>query len=137
MKLILKWMPLILLTMMSLQSFSQSAIDTTKIQIKKPIARLVIKDLIQGDGNAQEVILLNSKVNTLNQKVVLQDSIIFNLNFQIDNFNSILYSKRSQLDLSQELSKKLQIDLKKQKFKTKLISGTGIMIIIGTALLVK
>ena len=137
MKLILKWMPLILLTMMSLQSFSQSVIDTTKIQIKKPIARLVIKDLIQGDGNAQEVILLNSKVNTLNQKVVLQDSIIFNLNFQIDNFNSILYSKRSQLDLSQELSKKLQIDLKKQKFKTKLISGTGIMIIIGTALLVK
>ena len=123
--------------MMSLQSFSQSVIDTTKIQIKKPIARLVIKDLIQGDGNAQEVILLNSKVNTLNQKVVLQDSIIFNLNFQIDNFNSILYSKRSQLDLSQELSKKLQIDLKKQKFKTKLISGTGIMIIIGTALLVK
>ena len=137
MKLILKWMPLILLTMMSLQSFSQSVIDTTKIQIKKPIARLVIKDLIQGDGNAQEVILLNSKVNTLNQKVVLQDSIIFNLNFQIDNFNSILYSKKSQLDLSQELSKKLQIDLKKQKFKTKLISGTGIMIIIGTALLVK
>ncbi|MDA9309737.1 hypothetical protein N9Q43_00765 [bacterium] len=130
-------MPLILLTMMSLQSFSQSVIDTTKIQIKKPIARLVIKDLIQGDGNAQEVILLNSKVNTLNQKVVLQDSIIFNLNFQIDNFNSILYSKKSQLDLSQELSKKLQIDLKKQKFKTKLISGTGIMIIIGTALLVK
>ena len=104
--------------------------------MKKPIARLVIKDLIKGDGNKQEIILLGDKINILNQKSILKDSIISNLDLQINNFNSILFQKSNQLEISQELTKKLQLDLKKQKFKTKFIGGIGIIAIIGTALLI-
>jgi len=136
MKLILKWMLLILLMLASLKSSSQTVTDSTTIRLKKPIARLVIKDLIKGDGNKQEIILLGDKINILNQKSILKDSIISNLDLQINNFNSILFQKSNQLEISQELTKKLQLDLKKQKFKNKLTIGVGIITVIGTALLI-
>ena len=136
MKLILKWMLLILLMLASLKSSSQTVTDSTTIRLKKPIARLVIKDLIKGDGNKQEIILLGDKINILNQKSILKDSIISNLDLQINNFNSILFQKSNQLEISQELTKKLQLDLKKQKFKNKLTIGVGVITVIGTALLI-
>jgi|TARA_R110000765_G_scaffold250990_1_gene352481 hypothetical protein len=122
---------------MSLISFSQTATDSTKIQLTKPIVKLVIKDLIKGDGAKQELVLFGSKIKLLEQKVFLKDSVILNLNSKIYNFNSILDTKGNQLSLSQELSKKLQNDLKKQKLKNKLTVGAGVVAIIVTALLVK
>ena len=137
MKLVLKWTLLITLTMMSLNSFSQNVTDSTSIQLKKPIAKLVIKDLITGDGAKKELSLVEEKIKLFEQKIVLKDSIIFNLNNKIDNFNSILLTKTDQLALSQELSKKLQVDLKKQKFKNKLTAGAGIVAVAATIFLLK
>ena len=105
--------------------------------MQKPVARLVIKDLITGDGAKQELVLTTDKVKILEQKIILKDSIILNLNSKIDNFNSILLTKTDQLALSQELSKKLQTDLKKQKVKTKLTTGAGILVAAGILLLAK
>jgi hypothetical protein len=122
---------------MSLNSFSQNVIDSTSIQLKKPTARLVIKDLIKGDGAKSELALTLGKIKILEQKIILKDSVIFNLNSKISNFNSILFTKKDQLALSQELSKKLQTDLKKQKFKNKLTVGAGIVGIVAAVLLVK
>jgi len=137
MKLALKLMLLITLITTSLKGFSQSATDSTSIQLQKPVARLVIKDLITGDGAKQELVLTTDKVKILEQKIVLKDSIILNLNAKIDNFNSIISAKSDQLSLSQELSKKLQTDLKKQKFKNKLTAGAGVVAVIAAVLLVK
>ena len=105
--------------------------------MKKPIAKLVIKDLITGDGVKEELSLSLSKIRLLEQKVVLKDSVIKNLNFQVGNFESIMTTKSDQLALSQELSKRLQTDLKKQKLKTKLMGGAGILMAVGVAILVK
>jgi hypothetical protein len=132
-----KLIPLILLMMMSLQGFSQSVIDTTKIQLKKPIARLVIKDLIIGDGAQKEIKLLSNKLNLLESKVFIKDSVIFNLNERVTNFESMLNTQSDQIALSRELSAKLQLDLKKQKVKTKLMSGAGIIAVVGILVLVK
>ena len=132
-----KLMPLILLMMMSLKGFSQNVTDSTSIQLKKPIAKLVIKDLITGDGIKEELSLSISKIKLLEQKVVLKDSVIKNLNFQVGNFKSIMISKSDQLALSQELSKRLQTDLKKQKLKTKLMGGAGLVAIAGVILILK
>jgi len=122
---------------MSLQGFSQSATDSTSIQLKKPIARLVIKDLIKGDGAKNELALTLSKIKLLEQKIVLKDSVILNLNSQVGNFKSIMLTKTDQLFLSQELSKRLQTDLKKQKFKNKLTAGAGVVAVVAAILLVK
>jgi hypothetical protein len=127
----------IILMTMSLNSFSQTVTDSTSIQLKKPIAKLVIKDLIKGDGAKKELVLYSDKIKLFKEKIILKDSIIFNLNDKVNNFNSILTTKSDQLSLSQELSKKLEQDLKKQKFKNKLTTGAGILAVIVTAILVK
>ncbi len=132
-----KLMPLILLMIMSLKGFSQNVTDSTSIQLKKPIAKLVIKDLITGDGIKEELSLSVSKIKLLEQKFVLKDSVIKNLNFQIGNFESIMLTKSDQLTLSQELSKRLQNDLKKQKLKTKLMGGAGLVAIGAVIFILK
>tara|TARA_R110000796_G_scaffold100180_2_gene208805 strand:+ start:1133 stop:1546 length:414 start_codon:yes stop_codon:yes gene_type:complete len=137
MKLITKWMLLTVLIMMSFTSFSQTVTDSTSIQLKKPVVKLVIKDLIKGDGAKQKVVLFGDKINLLEQKVVLKDSIILNLNGKISNFNSILSTKSDQLSLSEKLSKQLQLDLKKSQLKNKLTAGAGIVAVIATVLLLK
>jgi|TARA_R110000823_G_scaffold311984_1_gene438328 hypothetical protein len=132
-----KLMLLILLTMTSLLGFSQSVTDNTSIQLKRPIVKLVIKDLILGDGLKKELSLVSTKVFLLENKIVLKDSTINNLNSQITNFNSILFNNNNQFELSQELNKKLKLSLKKQRLKTKLTGGAGIIAIVGVILLLK
>tara|TARA_Y100000114_G_scaffold134005_1_gene133817 strand:- start:251 stop:613 length:363 start_codon:yes stop_codon:yes gene_type:complete len=120
-----------------LKGFSQNVTDSTSIQLKKPIAKLVIKDLISGDGAKNELALTLDKIILLEQKVVLKDSVITNLNFQLNNFRSIMETKKDQLDISQKLSKQLQADLKKQKLKTKLMGGAGLIAIGAVIVIVK
>ena len=137
MKLALKWMLLIILMMMSSKGFSQNDTVPSSIQLKKPIAKLVIKDLITGDGAKEELVLTVDKIQLLEQKIIFKDSIITNLNNQIGNFNSILNTKTDQLKLSRKLSEKLQKDLKKQKIKTKLMGGVGIAAVVAVAVILK
>ena len=122
---------------MSSKGFSQNDTVPSSIQLKKPIAKLVIKDLITGDGAKEELVLTVDKIQLLEQKIIFKDSIITNLNNQIGNFNSILNTKTDQLKLSRELSEKLQKDLKKQKIKTKLMGGVGIAAVVAVAVILK
>tara|TARA_B100001094_G_scaffold55341_1_gene50885 strand:- start:2928 stop:3296 length:369 start_codon:yes stop_codon:yes gene_type:complete len=122
---------------MSWSSFSQIATDSTSIQLEKKIAKLIIKDLLLGDSYKNELKLTDTKIDILEQKLVLKDSIIFNLESKSNNFESILLTKQNQLSLSQELSRKLQTDLKKQKVKTKLMGGAGILIAAGAVIILK
>tara|TARA_R100000541_G_scaffold59066_1_gene71693 strand:+ start:1175 stop:1573 length:399 start_codon:yes stop_codon:yes gene_type:complete len=119
---------LILLVIVSLKSFSQT--DTTKISLEEQIARLVIKDLIEGDGAKKELSITLEKVSLLNQKIVLKDSIINTNTQQISNYNSIVSQKDSQVMLFQDLSDKLQNDLRKQKLKNKMTITTSIIVVV-------
>jgi hypothetical protein len=123
--------------MMSSKSFSQTATDITLIRLEKPIVRLVIKDLIVGDGIKQELFLTQDKVKLLEQKIVLKDDIIYNLNTQIFNYKSIIDTRSEQLALSQELSNRLQNDLKKSQIKNKMVAGTGILGILAVLFILK
>jgi|TARA_R110000824_G_scaffold346067_1_gene532815 hypothetical protein len=128
---------LILIGMMSYTSFSQNVIDSTSIQLKKPIVRLVIKDLIIGDGFKKELGLITTKYSLLENKIVLKDSVISNLNFQINNFDSILNTKGSQLEYTKQLNDKLKLEIKKQKLKNKILSSAGLIAIGGVILILK
>ncbi len=137
MKLMKKLVVLIAILMMSSKSFSQTATDITLIRLEKPIVRLVIKDLIVGDGTKQELFLTQDKVKLLEQKIVLKDDIIYNLNTQIFNYKSIIDTRSEQLALSQELSNRLQNDLKKSQIKNKMVAGTGILGILAVLFILK
>lgn len=137
MKLMQKLVVLIAIMMVSSKSFSQIATDTTLIHLEKPIARLVIKDLIIGDGIKQELSLTQNKVKLLEQKIIFKDNIIFNLNTQITNYKSIADTRSEQLTLSQELSSRLQQDLKKEQVKGKMVAGAGILGILAVLFILK
>lgn len=137
MKLIPKLVMLTAILMMSSKSFSQTATDTTLIRLEKPIARLVIKDLIIGDGTKQELFLTQDKVKLLEQKIIFKDDIIYSLNTQIYNYRSIIDTRLEQLAISQELSSRLQKDLKKSQVKNKMVAGAGVLGILAAVFILK
>jgi len=73
----------------------------------------------------------------LENKVFIKDSVILSLNERVINFESMLNTQSNQISLSEKLSTRLQLDLKKQKVKTKLMSGAGIIAIVGILVLAK
>jgi len=122
--------------MMSWNSFSQSVTDSQTIQLTKPIARYVIKDLIQFDGLSQEMETMQIILTETNNKLLTQGNLVANLKTQVLNYQAIIEEKDNQFATQQELSKRLQADLKKQKIRTKLMGGAGIAIALGAAILI-
>ena len=122
--------------MMSWNSFSQSVTDSTQIQLTKPVAKLVIKDLIQFDGLSQEMETMQVILTETNNKLNTQGELVANLKTQVLNYQSIIEKKDQQFSTQEELSKRLQQDLKKQKIRTKLMGGAGITIAIAAAVLI-
>ena len=119
-----------------MSSFSQT--DTTKVKISNPIAKLVIKDLIVGDGCAEELKLTQGKVIKLEAREGQKDTIISLLKDKDKNSQFIINTQKEQLDLSKELSEKLHKELKGQRAKTLLWKfGTYAGILITSYILIK
>ena len=101
--------------MMSLNAFSQNATDSTKIQLTKPIAKLVIKDLIQFDGLSVEMQTMQSILTETNNKLITQNELVTNLEIQNNNLEGVIKSLQSKYDVQATLSKDLELALKRQK----------------------
>ena len=121
--------------MMSWNSFSQSVTDSTQIQLTKPIAKLVIKDLIQFDGLSKEMETMQLILTETNNKLNTQGDLVANLKTQVLNYQKIIDQKDQQFAAQAELSKRLQRDLKKQQLKTKLMGGAGLVAALGAFVL--
>ena len=100
---------------MSLNAFSQNAIDSTKIQLTKPIAKLVIKDLIQFDGLSIEMQTMQSILTETNNKLLTQSDLVTNLEMQNNNLQGVINSLQSKYDVQATLSQDLELALKRQK----------------------
>lgn len=121
--------------MMSWNSFSQSVTDSTQIQLTKPVAKLVIKDLIQFDGLSKEMETMQLILTETNNKLNTQGNLVANLKTQVLNYQKIIDQKDQQFATQTELSKRLQRDLKKQQLKTKLMGGAGLVVAVGAFVL--
>jgi hypothetical protein len=115
----------------TLLSFSQTVTKTDSIvPLKVPTAKLVIKDLIIGDGAKAELVeankvitLKDQQIGLLNQKDSLKDQ-------KINNLEVIITKKDQQFALEREKSESLLKELKGQKLKTFFYKmGSGIAII--------
>jgi hypothetical protein len=120
-------------------SFSQTVTKTdTIVPLKVPTAKLVIKDILSGDGaktELKEVYKMldekNLQIGLYKQKDSLKDEKIANLNVIIDK-------KDQQFSLEREKSNSLLKELKAQKFKTAIYkAGSGIALIMTVLFLVK
>ena len=100
---------------MSFKAFSQNATDSTRIQLTKPIAKLVIKDLIQFDGLSTEMQTMQTILSETNNKLVTQNQLVVNLQLQNNNLESVIRELNKKYDTQSSLTKDFEVALKRQK----------------------
>ncbi len=124
-----------------MKSFSQNVTKTnidTLVPLKVPVAKLVIKDLIKGDGSIVEIKELNKvislkddQINLFKQKDTLKDQ-------KISNLETIILKKDEQFSLERQKSESLLKELKGQRRKTFLFKvGTYVGVVATSMLLLK
>ncbi len=127
-----------------MSSFSQTdttkpttSSDTTKVRLKVPVAKLVIKDILKGDGCEVELKLTQEKLIKTEEREKEKDSHIVLLEEKDKNNNFMLGKKDEQLKVSEELTNSLHKELKGQRTKTFLWKvGTYAGIIASTYLII-
>jgi hypothetical protein len=108
------------------------------VALKIPVAKLIIKDLIKGDGAIEEVkelnkvvLLKDDQIKLLKDKDLLKDQ-------KINNLELIISKKDEQFNLERQKSQELFKELKKERRKTFLYKvGTFVGVIATSLLLVK
>ena len=118
---------------MSWKGFSQSDTITKPIVLTKPIARLVIKDLVTGDAAERQLNAMQQILKVTNDKLLTQSDLVLNLKAQNLNYQKIIEQKDMQFKTQEQLSKDLQKALKRER-RTKKLYQVGS--IIGAAAVV-
>ena len=126
---------LISILLVSYNSFSQTVIDSTKIVLTKPVAKLVIQDIVVGDQLKIQLKTTEELLNETNNKLETQSLLVVNLESQIDNYKSIVLDLNSKSDIQSQLSKDLEKALKAQKRRTFLYKVGTVVGMTGTLLL--
>ena len=120
---------------MSYNSFSQTVIDSTKIVLTKPVAKLVIQDIVVGDQLKIQLKTTEELLSETNNKLETQSLLVVNLESQIANYKSIVLDLNSKSDIQSQLSKDLEKALKAQKRRTFLYKVGTVVGMTGTLLL--
>lgn len=106
--------------------------------MKQPIAKLVIKDLITGDGAKEELKKTIDLLLLEQKKIVLKDSVIGKLDVKVLNLQSIILKKDEQFNLEATKSLQLEKELKGQRRKTFLykvgtyIGAGAVLVLLGS-----
>ncbi len=110
-------------------------VQDTIVPLKVPIAKLVIKDLIKGDGAIVEIKELNKvilmkddQISLMKQKDTLKDQ-------KISNLELIISKKDEQFSLERQKSESLLKELKGQRRKTFLYKVGSFVGIVATSVL--
>jgi hypothetical protein len=115
---------LISLILVTSLSFSQTVTNQKPVQtdtivpLTIPTAKLIIKDLLKGDGAQIELVELQKVLQLTNEKMLLKDEVIFTLNSKISNLDYIILQKDEQFKLERQKSDSLLKELKAEKRKT-------------------
>jgi hypothetical protein len=106
--------------------------------LKVPIARLVIKDIIKGDGAIEEVKELNKILSMKDEQIILFKQKDILKDQKISNLETIILKKDEQFSLEREKSNSLLRELKGERRKTLLYKvGTFVGILSMTFLIIK
>ena len=106
---------------MSWKGFSQNdTIIVKPIVLTKPVARLVIKDLVTGDAANRELKAMQKILTITNDKLLTQSDLVLNLKTQVLNYQRIIEQKDGQFKSQEEMSIELQKALKKERRTKKL-----------------
>jgi hypothetical protein len=109
--------------------------DTTKIIIPAYVAKQIVLDLMSGDSAKAQLVTMYDMYKITEQKTKIQDSMIsaYQVKNQTYAQQIVLYKEKEQQYIN--YTKTLKSDVKKAKFKNHLFTGTGMLLILGGALL--
>lgn len=124
----------------TLTAFSQT--DTSKEPVKSfPIStvRKIIKDLKSGDEAKAQLKLSDSLLVVTEGKVVLKDSVINTMKIKEINYVNIIGAQNDKYNVLEGYTKKVELNLKKEKVKGKFksILGTGVIAVLTFFLITK
>ncbi len=123
---------------MSFNSFSQTVTDSTKIVLTKPIAKLVIQDIVVGDQLKIQFKTLEEILKETNGKLKTQTLLVTNLESQVLNYKGIVTDLNSKSSIQNDLTKDLEAALKKANRRTKLYKiGTTVGAVALGLLIIK
>ena len=111
--------------------------DTTRVKLKPFTARLVIKDLVRGEGCAEELKLTQEKVIKLTEREFQKDTIISLLESKDKNNQYIIGQQGLQIDEFRNMTNDLKKEIKQTKVKTFLYKvGTFLGVLATSYLLI-
>lgn len=123
---------------MSFNSFSQTVTDSTKIVLTKPVAKLVIQDIVVGDQLKIQLKTLEEILKETNGKLKTQTLLVTNLESQVLNYKSMVTDLNSKSSIQNDLTKDLEAALKKANRRTKLYKiGTTVGAVALGLLIIK
>jgi hypothetical protein len=109
--------------------------DTTKVKLKPSTARLVIKDIVRGEGCADELKLTQEKVIKLESRESQKDTIISLLESKDKNNQFIISQQGLQIDEFRNMTNDLKKELKQTKVKTFLYKAGTFLGVLATSYL--
>ena len=111
----------------SFKSFSQNVTKSSTVVLTKPVAKLVVKELVSYDGLLAESKAVREQLTALNSKVITLEEVLANLNLQLENRNSVILQKDSQLVEYESMKGDLEKEVKR-------LSRIGKIYKIGSAI---
>jgi hypothetical protein len=114
---------------MNFNCFSQTDTLKNKVVLGEDIARDVVKDLVRLDGCEEKVLLYEEKIDLIESREAVKDSVIQLLTIKDSNNQHIISLKDEQLGLSKELIDDLKKEVRRRKTE-------GIFLKIGSAIAV-
>ena len=107
-------------------AFSQTDTTPTTKCFPIPVVKMIAKDLLSGDSAKALLKLTEEQLDSTIRKTYYQDSIIGVHIQKEENFNTIIGFERDKFSTLKIYTDKLELDLKKERVKTKLFRwGTG------------
>ena len=123
-----------LISLLLVKSIAFSQTDTSKTEkcFPIPVVKQIMKDLVSGDEAKAQLKLTEQQLLETEKKVSLKDSVITTLRSKEVNYQTIIDSEKQKFEIMDRYSKKLEMDLKKEKVKNKFksILGTGVIAVL-------
>lgn len=105
--------------MLSLNGFSQTVTrDSSIVRLQIDTARMVVKDLIEGDKLREERPILLEKVRLLEGKITTMTDLNYNLREQIKNYTLIISNKDKEIEAQRQIIIESDKEIKRQKRRT-------------------
>lgn len=130
---------LVITLSLNLIAFSQ---QDTNIKVKcLPISvfKQIAQDLLRGDSAIAQLKLTEIQITKLEEKIIIKDDIISTMKQKEENLGKIISSQNEKYEILEGYSKKLELNLKKEKVKNKFKTflGTGAIAVLTFFLIIK